>query len=106
MATRPAPTIVNVRFRVTMTREELIEAFAADAPAIAELPGLRWKIWAFDDATREFASVYLFADRAAASDFVGGDVVRSLRADSQLSELRIEVHEVLESLGRMTRAPT
>lgn len=100
-----APALLNVRFRVAMTRPELVEAFMQDAPALAKLPDLRWKIWAFDDARREFASVYLFDDLAAARAFAAGDVIRGLQDDPNLADVRVEVHEVLEGLSAVTRAP-
>lgn len=103
-ATSP-PAIVNVRFRVSFTRAELTEAFLQDAPAIAKLPALRWKIWAFDDGKREFASVYLFDDSESAKHFVDGEVISGLHSDPNLSEIRVEVHEIIERLTHVTRGP-
>lgn len=101
----PAPAVVRVRFRVPFTRDELVEAFTPDALEIAKLPNLKWKIWTFDDADREFASVYLFDDRASADTFVKGDIIAGLYKDPNLSDVRVAVHDVLPSLSRATRAP-
>lgn len=100
-----APAVVRVRFRVPFTRDELVEAFTPDALEIAKLPDLKWKIWTFDDANREFASVYLFDDRQSADAFVEGDIIAGLHKDPNLNDVRVEVHDVLPSLSRATRAP-
>lgn len=99
------PCIVAVRFRVTFNKQELLEAFAPDAPEIAKLPSLRWKIWTYNTEERAFASVYLFDDMDAASRFARGPVIAALHEDQHLSDVRVEVYEVLESLSRLTRAP-
>jgi hypothetical protein len=99
------PHIVNVRFRVAFTKAELVEAFAQDAPGIANLPGLRWKIWTFNESNREFASVYLFDDAESATHFAVGPIIAALHQETHLSEIRVGVYEVLESLSRVTRAP-
>ncbi|HVL47108.1 MAG TPA: YdhR family protein [Candidatus Thermoplasmatota archaeon] len=99
------PTIVTVRFRVTFSRRELEESFMPDAPAIAELPGMRWKIWAFEESIREFQSVYLFENPASADRFARGDIIEGLRKDPNLSDVQVSTHAVLESLSRVTRAP-
>lgn len=99
------PCIVSVRFRVTFTKHEISDAFAADAPEIAKLPSLRWKIWSYNSDDRAFASVYLFEDMEAAWHFARGPVIAALQEDQHLSDLRVEVYEVLEHLSRVTRAP-
>lgn len=101
-----SPSIVTIRFRVPFTRAaEIEEAFAADAPSIAALPALRWKMWTFDETRREFQSVYLFESRGDAERFTKGPVVESLHEDPNLSEIEVRVHDVLSSLSRATRAP-
>ena len=99
------PCILTVRFRVTFNKQEIIEAFAPDAPEIAKLPSLRWKIWSYNAEERAFASVYLFDDMDAATRFARGPVIAALHEDGHLSDVRVEIHEVLEGLSRVTRAP-
>lgn len=99
------PHVVNIRFRVAFTKTELVEAFTSDAPEIAKIPSLRWKVWTFHEAHREFMSVYLFDDAASAQGFAKGPIVASLYEDPHLSDVRVDVYEVLESLSRATRAP-
>lgn len=99
------PCVVNVRFRVALTKKELVEAFTPDAADLAKLPSLRWKIWTFDERDREFMSVYLFDDAASAAAFARGPILAALHEDPHLSDVRIGVYEVLEGLSRVTRAP-
>lgn len=99
-----APHVVNIRFRVALTKAELVAAFTPDAPEIAKLASLRWKLWTFNENDRAFMSVYLFDDGAAAQAFVRGPVVAGLYEDPHLSDVRVDAYEVLESLSRATRA--
>jgi hypothetical protein len=103
----PSPTqsIVTVQFRVALTRGEVEKAFLPDAPRVAALPGLVWKVWSLDEETRSFAGVYLFGDHEAAQAFIAGPVVAALRREPHFSEVRAQAYGVLEGLSRITRAP-
>lgn len=99
------PHVVNIRFRVAFTKDELVRAFEPDAADIAKLPSLRWKMWTFNTREREFMSVYLFDDAASAQAFARGPIVAALHEDAHLSDVRVDMYEVLEGLSRTTRAP-
>jgi hypothetical protein len=99
------PTLVTVQFRVALSRQELVDAWTPEAPEIARIPGLEWKIWALDEPTRRYAGVYLFSSVASAQAFLAGPVPQALRQDPHLSDVTAQAHGVLESLSRATRAP-
>jgi len=99
------PTLVNVQFRVALTKAELVQAFEPEAPKLAKYPHMRWKLWTLDERTREFSGVYLFDNERAAREYLDGPVVAALRADPHFSDVRANAYPVLEGLSRVTRGP-
>jgi hypothetical protein len=100
-----APTLVVVQMTVRLPKEDLVAAWAPDAPEIAKVPGMRWKFWSFDPASRAYAGVYLFESGTAAQEFLAGPVMDALRGDPNVEDVRAQHYEVLPSLSQVTRAP-
>jgi hypothetical protein len=73
------PTCVQVHYQVTGDREAYRAFAGAAAPHLAHVPGLRWKLWLFDEPSGEAAGIYLFADDATASAFLEGPTLEGLR---------------------------
>jgi hypothetical protein len=63
-------TVLQINFKFNVSPTELAEAFAPLAEPIAEVPGLRWKIWSLDEATSEFAGIYLFDDTESVQTYL------------------------------------
>ena len=61
---------INVRFNVSA--EELAQEFEAAAVPIAEVPGLKWKIFGMDEERGEAAGIYLFEDDASRKAYLEG----------------------------------
>jgi hypothetical protein len=76
----------------------------AAAPVIAELEGLAWKVWTYNDAEGVGGGVYLLDTEkhaAAASSWVAS----ALAQEPGVSNVRIEGYHVDEALSAITRAP-
>lgn len=69
---------------------------------IADLPGLRWKVWIINEATGEAGGIYLFDDAAAVRGFMEGPIVAEMQADPTLS---IKAFDVIADLTAITRGP-
>ena len=63
-----AGTILNVKFKYSITKEELLDTFGPLVEDFANLPGLQWKIWSLNKEKSEFVGVYLFEDAASCND--------------------------------------
>ena len=72
------------------------------AQPIADLPGLRWKIWIIDEARKEAGGIYLFDSDAAVQAFLDGPIVAEMKGDPTLS---IKSFEVITHLTSITRGP-
>lgn len=95
-------TIVQIRYQIQVPLEDYQTAVAPLAPLIAETPGLLWKIWLLDDASRMGGGVYLFADQAAAEAFLAGPLVAEVRQAAILSDFQAVQFGVMAGLSAIT----
>jgi Putative mono-oxygenase ydhR len=96
-------TILTVNYRLTIPTSLFRANAKAPARAIAQVPGLVWKIWGLDDATGEGTSLYLFRDTESAAAFAEGPVIDELRK-GPTSELSVRTAPVELELSRLTYA--
>lgn len=97
--------ILNIRFATDMNRVEFEDVCAKVAHCFSDMPGLHWKIWTFDEATRQGGGVYLFADAESLDAYLAGPVVEALRMDSHFSDVEVWRQPVLETPTLVTRGP-
>ena len=72
-------------------------------PQLAGFPGLRWKVWIFNEAESEAGGIYLFADDASMRSFIG--VLTTMLEAPEFSEISIKTFDILEPLTLITRGP-
>ena len=97
-------TILYVRTTVRSSPAAILAGAADVARAIADVPGLIWKVWLIDEAAAEFGGVYLFGSRAAAQAYVDGPVLRQLGQDPRVAHLEHRLWDA-HALSALTRAP-
>ena len=72
------------------------------AQPIADLPGLRWKVWIINEAQSEAGGIYLFDGDAAVQAFLDGPIVAEIKGDPTLN---IKAFDVIADLTTITRGP-
>lgn len=92
-----------VLLQVNFVREKAADPSAETLEWLREFPGLQWKIWIRDDASKTSGGIYLFEDRAAAEHRVA-DVVPRLRAIGA-TDIETRIFDVDARLTRATRGP-
>jgi len=70
---------------------------------MAEVPGLLAKIWLKAPDGRVYGGVYLWQDREAYEEFVGGEVWASVLSDDRMSNLQSDDYDVMEELTKATQ---
>jgi hypothetical protein len=100
-----AQTIVQITFKLNVSGIEYEQAVAPIAQAVADVPGLQWKIWLLNEPAQEAGGVYLFADAAAAQAFLDSSIVTQVKSAPILSNLRATQSGVMEGLTAITRGP-
>jgi hypothetical protein len=96
------PVCIQVQYRVAGETQDYQRLAAAVAPQLAQLPGLRWKLWLLDPPTGDAAGIYLFADAAAAADFLSGPALSGLRQHPAIADVSARSLAVLTDLTLTT----
>lgn len=96
--------LVTVRYTLTGDAETFRKDMDKAVGLISETPGLVWKIWGFEPELGFGLSAYLFESEAAAYAFVGGPVIKALRARSDVADVIFEMAGVDHGLSAMTGA--
>jgi hypothetical protein len=60
-----AKAILMITFKFDGSKAEYLETFREAAAAIASTPGLRWKVWPWNEEERAGGGIYLFEDAAS-----------------------------------------
>jgi len=98
-------TVLQINFKFSVTPAELAEAFAPLAEPIAKLPGLRWKIWSLNEATSEFAGIYLFDDAGSVQAYLEGPIIAEVSNHPALSDISVKQFGVIDEFSAITRGP-
>jgi hypothetical protein len=94
--------ILQINFKLNGPRAEYEKENLPYAQPIADIPGLRWKVWIINEAQSEAGGIYLFDDGAAAQSFVDGPIIEEMKGDPTLS---IKAFDVIAEHTAITRGP-
>ena len=97
--------VLQINFKFSVTPAELAEAFGPLAEPIAEVPGLRWKIWSLNEDTSEFAGIYLFDDADSVRAYLEGPIIAQVSKHPALSDINVKQFGVIEEFSAITRGP-
>jgi hypothetical protein len=84
---------------------EQMRGFLAAAEKIADLPGLVWKLWGYDDLEHVAESIYLFDTDGHARSWGDGPMKSALGSHPGISDIEVRYYDVDERLSAVTRAP-
>jgi hypothetical protein len=79
--------LLQVNMRFSIPRADLEAAWLDVAQPIADVPGLRWKIWLMNEAEHTAGGIYLFESEAAVQAYATGPIVAALMASPVLSNI-------------------
>ncbi len=98
-------TILQINFKFNISPSELAEGFAPLAEPIAQVSGLRWKIWSLNEVTSEFAGIYLFDDKESVQAYLDGPIIATVVKHPALSDISAKQFGVIEAFSTITRGP-
>jgi hypothetical protein len=93
--------ILQINFKFDMSPAELAEAFGPLAEPIAQVPGLRWKIWLLNAAESECGGIYHFDDAESRQAFLEGPIIEQVSSHPALSDISVKLFD-LDALGEYT----
>jgi len=98
-------TVLQINFKFNISPAELAEGFAPLVEPIAEVPGLRWKIWSLNEVTSEFAGIYLFDDKESVQAYLEGPIIAQVSKHPALSDISAKQFGVIDEFSAITRGP-
>ncbi len=97
--------ILQVNFKLNVSSAEYRALCDSVAQAIADVPGLRWKVWLLNEQEREAGGIYLFADEASLNNYLAGPIIAQIKSLPQLREISAKRFDVMEEVTVATRGP-
>ena len=97
--------ILQINYRLRSSVKDFLDASAAVAHHLANVPGLVWKIWLKNDSENEGGGVYLFENEAALRNFIEGPIVEKLKNHPAIESLSVKQFDAAADLSAVTRAP-
>ena len=94
---------INLRFNVSAA--ELAKQFETAAGDIAEVPGLKWKIFGMDEQRGKAAGIYLFEDEGSLKSYLESPIIAVLKGKNSYSKIDIKYFDVVDKATAVTRGP-
>jgi hypothetical protein len=99
--------ILQVNYRREHGQDDADQAarLQQDAEHIAQVPGLVWKVWIYDDEQQRAGGLYLFDSDEHAHAFGDGILPGALGQHPGVSDIDARYYDVDEGLSAITRGP-
>ncbi|MHA1947776.1 MAG: YdhR family protein [Candidatus Hodarchaeales archaeon] len=97
--------ILQINMNYGIDAEVLAKAFMELAQPIADVEGLKWKVWIHNAEEKSCGGIYLFKDEASVKGYLDGEIVAGIAANPALSNISLKVFDVLPDHSKVTRAP-
>lgn len=97
--------ILQINFELAVSVPDFERLAQTVAPAYAEVPGLQWKVWLLNRATREAGGIYLFDSQASLDAFLNGPLAAQVKALPEIRNLSVKQFEVMADVTAVTRGP-
>ena len=85
--------------------EDLVKAFQPLAQPIADMKGLKWKVWIHAAEDKSCGGVYLFEDEDSVTAYLNSDIVKGLASNPALSNIAVKVSDAMPEFSKITRGP-
>lgn len=100
-----AGALLEVNFKYNVPTADLQAALSPLADQFAALEGLRWKIWAVDEANSQFSGILLFDDADKRDAFLQSELAKTVTTHPALSDFAILPYSIMGAESRITNAP-
>jgi hypothetical protein len=97
--------ILQVNFKLNVSVPEYHEICEAFVPALADIPGMQWKIWLLNEAEGEAGGVYLFDSDESLQRYLASPVIAKVKSHPAFREISVKIFGVIEDMTALTRGP-
>jgi hypothetical protein len=97
--------ILQINFKLNVPADLYTSSCHSVVQAIANVPGLRWKIWILNEPAQEAGGIYLFDTEQSLNDYLSGPIVAQLKTHPAITNVSIKQFNAIEDLTTITRGP-
>jgi len=97
--------ILQINFKLNASAAEYRKICECVAQAIADVPGLVWKVWLLNDQDSEASGIYLFQDEQSLAAYLSGPIIGQIKSLPQLREISTKRFETIPEATVVTRGP-
>jgi Putative mono-oxygenase ydhR len=90
--------ILLINFKLNVFSAEYRKIAESVVQAIADVPGLVWKVWLLNEQDREAGGIYLFQDEQSLAAYLSGPIIRQIKG-----VVRNQREEVRDNAGINSR---
>jgi Putative mono-oxygenase ydhR len=97
--------ILQINFKYNSTTAKFKQQMLDNAPRLAAVKGLKWKIWSMDEANREASGYYLFESQEAIDNYLNQVFFVGMGNNPTVRNIVVKKLEILEEATLITRGP-
>jgi hypothetical protein len=97
--------ILQISFKYNTSTAEFKQQMLDNAPRLAAVKGLKWKIWSMDEANQEASGYYLFENEATMDNYLNRVFFIGMGNNPTVSNIVVKKLEILEEPTAITRGP-
>ena len=97
--------ILQINFKLNVAPAEYRKICESVAQAIADVPGLVWKVWLLNEQDGEAGGIYLFQDERSLAAYLSGPIIRQIKSLPELREISAKWFETIPEVTVVTRGP-
>jgi hypothetical protein len=97
--------LLQINFKLSIPVEQYEHAIEHASHAIADVAGLRWKIWITNAETQEAGGIYCFDSHESADAYLSGPIVANLKSAPFAHDVSVKHFDYLENATAVTRGP-
>jgi hypothetical protein len=94
--------ILQINFKYNISTAEFKQQMLDNAPRLAAVKGLKWKIWSMDEVNREASGYYLFENEAAIDNYLDRVFFVGMGNNPTVSNIVVKKLSILEEPTAIT----
>ena len=97
--------ILQINFKLDVPSAEYRKTVQSVVQAIADVPGLVWKVWLLNEQESEAGGIYLFHDEQSLAAYLSSPIISQIKSLPQLRDISAKRYETVPELTVVTRGP-
>ena len=97
--------ILQINFKLNVAPDEYRKICESIAQAVADVPGLVWKLWLLNEQEGEAGGIYLFQDAESLVGYLSSPIAAQIQSLPQLREMSVKRFDTITEVTAVTRGP-